>query len=351
MIGIQAIGWWLPPGRRNAEQIARDYGLSPDALARIGLRSHAVAGEDDHPVNMGARATQNALAAAGLSADKLDLLIYVGVTKDWPPPYVAAFGVLHEMGAKRTVGMDLSTRCTSGIDAMWTAHALIAAGTYTTVAVCCAERFDYLLGPPRAAELAPQACYAAGAATAIISAGADNEIVGYSNILNQDLSIHQAMGPIAGGTRVPVSETAVRDELHVWQTQMTMSQTRQVADYSAAADRYNYPRVMRQAGFDAVDFAVCSPLQVEPQVQVLEELGIDTRKQLFTVQTLGHIGSADLFLILGIAVSLGRDIGTRIVFSNRTPTYSAALAVRAPRGVGGISVGGDGVDVSQWAGL
>lgn len=348
MTGIRSIGWWVPETRRTGEQLARDYGLASEALDKAGLASHAVAGDGDHPSTMGARATRIALEAAGLTPDDLDLLIFAGVTRDWPAPWVAAFGVLHELGSTRAAGMDLASRCAGGIDALWVAKTLIDSGTYNTVAVCCAERFDYLLGPPRPAELPTDAAYSAGAATAVVSAAADNEIVAFSNVTNPDLSAHKAMGPVAGGSRVPVTPEAVRDGLHRWRGQLPLSQVRRIADYSADADRINYPRLLAQAGFDGVDFAVCSPLDPGPQLDVLQELGVDPDSTLFTVPLLGHIGPADLLLILGIAVASGRDIGRRIVLSTRTPLYSNALAVRAGRQGAGINVDGEGIDVGLW---
>lgn len=348
MAGIRSIGWWIPEERRTAQQIAHDYGLAAETVSKARLKSHPVAGVDDHPSTMGARATRLALDAAGLTLDELDLLIFAGVTRDWPAPWVAAFGVLHELGTKRTAGIDLASRCAGGIDAMWMAKTLIDSGTYKNIAVCCAERFDYLLGPPRPAESPTDAAYAAGAATVVLSAEADNEIVAFSNFTNPDLSMHKAMGPIAGGSRCPASKDAVDKGLHRWHGQLPVSQVQRIADYSANADRINYPRLLEQAGFDEVDFVVCSPLDPEPQLAVLKELGINTDSVLFTVPFLGHIGPADLLLILGIAIASERTIGRRIVLSTRTPLYSNAIAILSDSENTGINVNGLGLDVELW---
>lgn len=345
MAGIRSIGWWVPAGRRSAREIATDYGLEPEAIARLGLREKAIAGDGDHPAVMGARATRHALAAAGLGIEELDLLIFAGVTRDWPAPWIAAFGVLHELGS-RAAGFDLANRCAGGIDALWLAAALVERGVYRNVAVCCADRYDHVLGPRgRTTELVTDAAYAAGAATAIVSADAGNDIVAFAQVTNADLSAHAAGGPVAGGTRHPVDLGAIDERLHLWRGRMSIGLAERVAAFSADADRRNYRTLFAATGWDGVDFVACSPVIPGPQLEVLGELGIPASATFFTVPRLGHIGPADLLLILGIASALGRPVGPRVTMSVRTPVYANALAIAAR---GAIHVAGDGVDLTRW---
>lgn len=350
MAGIRSIGWWVPEARRAAQEIADDHGLALDALVRLGLKTKAVAGEDDHPSTMGARATRHALEAAGLGVDDLDLLVFAGVTRDWPAPWVAAFGVLHELGARRAAGLDLANRCAAGIDALWLAKALIESGAHRTIAVCCADRYDHLMSPRRRPiELVTDAAYSAGAATAIVTADAGNDIVAWSHLTNTDLSAHTAGGPLAGGTRRPVDETAVQESLQRWRSRLSIGASERIARYSADADRHNYGRLFEQTGWTGVDFVACSPIVPGPQLDVFEDIGIDARATLFTIPHLGHIGPADLLLILGVATAVGRRVGPRVTMSVRTPVYANALAIAARRDDLAIRVAGDGVDLRLWA--
>jgi len=349
MAGIRSIGWWVPSGRRDAHGIADDHGLERDAIARLGIHEKAVPGDGDHPSTMGARATRHALAAAGLAISELDLLVFAGVTRDWPAPWVAAFGVLHELGS-RAAGFDLANRCAGVIDALWLARTLVDSGTYRHVAVCCADRYDHVLGPVgRPAELVTDAAYAAGAATAIVSADAANELVAFSQITNPDLSVHHVGGPIAGGTRCPVDAAAVHDRLQLWRARMSIAMAAQIAAYSADADRHNYRALFARTGWDGVDFVACSPVIPGPQLDVLRELGIDAKATCFTVPQLGHIGPADLLLILGIATAAGRRVGPRVTMSVRTPVYANALAIAARGDDLAIRTAGEGLDVARWA--
>jgi 3-oxoacyl-[acyl-carrier-protein] synthase-3 len=349
MAGIVSIGWWIPPGRRSARELAADHGVSADVLAGLGFVSKAVAGDGDHPSTMGARATRGALEAAGLRVEDLDLLVFAGVTRDWPAPWVAAFGVLHELGAQRAAGFDFANRCTGGIDALSLAASLVDSGAHRTVAVCCADRYDQAIPAGRRTELITDVCYGAGAATAIVSAEAGNTIAALSHVTNSDLSAHAAGGPVAGGTRCPVDEGALRDQLTLWHSRLSIAQAEGIARFSADADRHNYGRLFALTGWAGIDFAACSPIIPGPQLEVLREIGIDPRATLFTIPHLGHIGPADLLLILGVASAVGRRLGPRLVLSARTPVYACALAIKAHREDLAIRVGGDGIDVDLWA--
>jgi 3-oxoacyl-[acyl-carrier-protein] synthase-3 len=348
MAGIRSIGWWIPRGRRSAAEIIAAYGLGPNALASMGLRSRAVAGDGDHPSTMGARATRAALDGAGLQADDLDLLIFAGVTRDWPAPWVAAFGVLRELGATRVAGFDLASRCAGVIDALWLAKVLIDSGTHRRVAVCCAERLDHLLDPARRPEMVTEVAYGAGAAAAIVTPDAGNEILAFSSFTNPDLGAHRGAAPVAGGTRVPFDQVALLEGLHRWKNDLTFGDLERIAAYEADADRHNYTQLYRRCGFERIDFVACSPLYPEPQLRVLEELGVDRTSTLFTIPHLGHIGPADLLLILGVAVLGGRSVGQRVVLSTRTAVYANALAVLGRRPQLGIAVGGEGIDPALW---
>lgn len=350
MAGIRSIGWWVPEARLAAQEIADHYGLALDAIVKLGLRTKAVPGEDDHPSTMGARATRHALEAAGLDVDDLDLLVFAGVTRDWPAPWVAAFGVLHELGARRAAGLDIANRCAGAIDALWLAKALVESGAHRTVAVCCADRYDHVMSPRRA-EMVTEAAYAAGAATAIVTADAGNHIAAWSHLTNADLSVHTAGGPLAGGTRRPVDEAAVRESMQYWRSRLSIATSERIARYSADADRHNYRRLFEQTGWSGVDFAACSPMVPGPQLDVLAEIGIAPRATLFTIPHLGHIGPADLLLILGVATAVGRPVGPRVTMSVRTPVYANALAIAAHSSDLAIRVAGEGVDIGLWAPL
>jgi len=343
-----SIGWYVPVGRRDRDAIARDYGVSLEAIDQFGLQSHTVAADEDHPSTMAAHATKSALAACGLVPDDLDLLIFAGITRDYPAPWIAAFSVLNELDAKRTAGFDLNNRCPGFTDAIWLASVLVRSGSHKHIAVCAGDRFDHLLGPPRKVRQISDVAYSAGAAAVIVSCDALNEIAAFSHMTNSDLSLHDQLCPMAGGTRRPIDATTFDEGMHHMQSTMKVAQAARLMQYLQEADSHNIAAVCKSAGFDEVDFLACAPLDIKAQLSSFAALEIDPDKSLFTLPTLGHMGAADAMIAIGLAIAAGRNLGRRVVINTRSVLYSNALAIRASKEDMGIHVGGVGLDIGDW---
>ena len=82
----------------------------PSRCFAWGQRSILVA-TDEQPTGMAEKASTEALSAAGITASDIDLVIYTGVMRDRPAPWVAAHKVAASLGIE-AVAFDLSTRCT-----------------------------------------------------------------------------------------------------------------------------------------------------------------------------------------------------------------------------------------------
>lgn len=346
MVGIRSIGWCVPKARRSAAKLASQYAISLPSIEAFGLESRAEPARDDHPSTMGARAVQYALEVAGLQIDDVGLLIFASMTRDYPAPWVGAFGVLHELGGKHTAGFDLANRCASIHDALWLAAKLVETKSQARVVVCCADRFDYLFDLHQPVKSPSDLAYSAGAAAAVIDATAENSIVAYASYVNPDLSVHVQNVPALGGTRGQIDEDSVAGGLHRRRNTISLSQAKVLVDYLRAADARNIPSVAKMAGFEEIDFVIASPLDVRAQLASLADLGIGRDKTFFLLPKLGHMGPADSLINLA-AASASKKIGTRIVMSTRTVTLSNAVALRATGDTLGIRLKGSGITQAE----
>lgn len=340
MAGILSIGWYLPEQRASAEQVAADYGLSAQAVRDFGLRSKVVAGPHDHPTTLAARATTAALAAANLTPSQIDLLIFAGTTRDRPAPWIAAFGVLQELGASNAAGFDLSGRCPGLADALWVAATLIQAGGVATVAVCCGDRFDYVMPAVPGEFSLSQAIFSAGGAAAILGTQAGNEIVGRAHHTREDLSSHTTGAPVAGGSLWPLDHRALDERAHTIRDTTTVAQLAELHDYLRHAEKVNIEAVCKTAGFDEIDFITGSVLDAKSQSKWLAALGIGPDKYLMMMPSYGHMGPSSALISIGHAIQEGRPVGPRLVMSLRTYMYSNAIAVRGAATDLGIRVSG-----------
>ncbi|MEO8700890.1 MAG: hypothetical protein ABI867_12655 [Kofleriaceae bacterium] len=338
----------MPAARRLAADLAASFEVPQASLEAFGLSSRTEPGELDHPSTMGARAVTHALAAAKLEVADVDLLIFAGMTRDYPAPWVGAFGVLHELGAKGTAGFDLTNRCASVHDALWLATKMIQAGVHKRVVVCCADRFDYLFDATQPAKTPADLAYSAGAAAAVVDADASTEIAAFASLTNPDLAAHILNAPAFGGSRSQIDKASLAVGRPRRRFTINLAEARAMIEYLRAADAHNLPEVKRLAGFDEIDFVIASPLDVAAQLASLADQGIPAAKTFFLISRLGHIGPADSLLNLGACVASHRALGTRVVLSTRTATYSNAIALRG--NVGGIQVEGSGISDAELAG-
>ena len=109
-----------------------------------GITQRYVAGEHESTTDMAAQAAKEALAAAGIRADAIDLIIVATITPDLVFPTTAAM-VQARIGA-RTVGcFDLSAACSGFLFGLAMADGMIASGKCQSALVVGAERMSKLL--------------------------------------------------------------------------------------------------------------------------------------------------------------------------------------------------------------
>src|SRR6478735_3948593 len=94
---------------------------------RTGIKERRVAADDQASSDMALIAAQRALAAAGLDAKDLDMIIVGTVTPDLPMPACAAI-LQQKLGAGMIPAFDVSAACAGFIYAMSIADQFIQSG-------------------------------------------------------------------------------------------------------------------------------------------------------------------------------------------------------------------------------
>lgn len=119
MLEILGAGLALPRAQK-VRDLVRAAGGDPDL--HDGWEQICVAGADDHPSTLAATALAGALTEAGIEAAQLDLVLGVGVSRDYPPSWSVAVEVMRLAGARDTcLGFDLTIGCLGSVVGLNTA--------------------------------------------------------------------------------------------------------------------------------------------------------------------------------------------------------------------------------------
>src|SRR5690242_17830536 len=127
-VGIVAAGAYIPETYITATEIAERTGIPEDVIARkFGLVRKPVPGPHDHPNAMAVWAAQDALKAASISPEEIDVVLCT--TEEWKeyPLWTAGIKLAYDLGARRAWAMDVQMRCGTTIGALKLARALMLA--------------------------------------------------------------------------------------------------------------------------------------------------------------------------------------------------------------------------------
>jgi 3-oxoacyl-[acyl-carrier-protein] synthase-3 len=94
--------------------------------ARTGIRTRRIAGKGEQNYQLASRAAEKALAAAGVSAEEIDLIAVATLTPHMMMPSCACF-VQAEIGAKKAFAFDLNAACSGFLYGLDMASKYIAA--------------------------------------------------------------------------------------------------------------------------------------------------------------------------------------------------------------------------------
>jgi 3-oxoacyl-[acyl-carrier-protein] synthase III len=316
---VLAIGGYLPPTRANTDHVGGKG--TPDNMWPV----RCVAGPDDHPANMSARALQAALANAGVDPRELALVVYTGRARDYLASWSVATEVMALVGAPAScVGLDLALGCATLPAALPLARGWLTVPGRKYVAIVDAERWSVSIDRTDPASERMWA-YGDGAAAMIVAATPSGHTP-LAEWIGSSFATHAAYNssliPEFGGTVRPYAESA---EL---QLRLRLDSTPPMDMFGIQSQLYEdaLADLRVQTGFTAVDHVVCSqlsPAWVERMVMRLHRPR--PASIVNTGRCTGHLGGVDLFLGLDALARAGQLRGT--IIAAGTAPYATALAL------------------------
>ena len=142
---IIGTGGYLPATvLTNADLAARVDTSDAWIVERTGIRQRHIAAEGEFTSDLGTAAARRALAAAGIDAAAVDLIIVATATPDQTFPACATV-VQHKLGMAHGVAFDVGAVCSGFLYALSVADALLTSGAHATALVIGAETFSRIL--------------------------------------------------------------------------------------------------------------------------------------------------------------------------------------------------------------
>ena len=142
---ITGVGCSLPAKQLSNAELAKMVDTTDEWIVqRTGIKNRYIAGEGETTSTLAAAAAQKALAAAGRTADDVDLIIVATSTPDYTFPSTAT-QVQAALGVLRGAAFDLQAVCSGFVFALATADKFLASGSHKCAIVIGAETFSRIL--------------------------------------------------------------------------------------------------------------------------------------------------------------------------------------------------------------
>lgn len=143
---ISAVGHFLPEDRLTNFDLEKMVETNDEWIrSRTGISERRILKDPDKATSyMAAKAAEEALEAAGVSPEEIDVIIVATVTPDYLFPATACL-VQEKIGAKNAFAFDISAACSGFIYALTTGASFIQGRTAKKVLVIGADKMSSIL--------------------------------------------------------------------------------------------------------------------------------------------------------------------------------------------------------------
>ena len=257
--------------------------------SRVGIASRRIAGPDETVADMAAAAGGKALAASGLAASDIDLVIVATCTPEAPIPNVAA-SVATRLGIAAPGAYDLNAACAGFCYALGTASDAVRAGSSRYVLVIGAEKLSQWVD------------WTDRSTCIIFADGAGAAVVGPS-----DEDTGPGIGPVVWG-----SDGTMADKIFIQDRNSFIVQEGQaVFRWATTALHPVAKKACEQAGVDPAELAAFVPHQANLRIieGIARRLGAPQALVADDIVHAGNTSSASIPLALSRMIERG-EIGS-----------------------------------------
>ena len=296
---ITGVGSYLPQKVLTNADLEKIVDTDDDwIVTRTGIRQRHIAADDEATSDLAFHAATEALDAAGVAAEEIDLIIVATTTPDYPFPSTAAL-LQARLGAVKAAAFDVQAVCTGFVYALATADQFIRSGMYRKILVVGAEVLSRLLDWN---DRTTCILFGDGAGAVVLEADESERGI-VSSHLHSDGSQYDLLYVPGGGSKEPLSR-----ELLDSGRQYIRMKGNEVFRVAVNALEGTVLEALEANNLKAEDIDLLVPHQANIRIinATGKKLGLSGDKVMITVDRHGNTSSASIPLALCQAVKENR---------------------------------------------
>jgi 3-oxoacyl-[acyl-carrier-protein] synthase-3 len=322
-IRFAGTGAYMPDEVITNEHFADYLDTSDEWIqTRTGIRERRKSTDDEYTSVLARKASERALADAGMDAKDLDLIICATATPDYLFPSTASI-IQGQLGATNAGAFDISAVCAGFMHAGAAASGLITSGIHKTVLVIGAERLTRFIDNN---ERGTVVIFGDGAGAAILTkSSSPDQAVLYCNLGCDGTRTEDIWLP-AGGSRFPACQATIEGRQHYMHMR-----GRDVYKFAVVKIIREIERALKETGLKASDLKLVIPHQSNLRIieSVRDKMGLPMEQFAVNIDKYGNTSAASVpvafdearrdgrvgegDLVLMIALGAGLTWGTMII--------------------------------------
>jgi 3-oxoacyl-[acyl-carrier-protein] synthase III len=267
-------------------------------VARTGIKRRHIASKEEASSDIATKAALNAMEAAGVSAEEIDLIILGTVTPDRPLPSTSCF-VQNNIGATNAAVMDIVAACSGFVYGLSLAKAMIVSEQANTVLVIGAETLSKIVNWK---DRNSCVLFGDGAGAAIVKASdKPGGIIG--TYMRSNGSLWNLLMVSAGGSRMPIDLDSMQNgERFIKMAGPEVYKNAVVAMGEAATE------VLTRTGISAEEIDLMIPHQANIRIieSTANRLKMPPEKVYINIHEYGNTSAASIPIAFDEAVRSGR---------------------------------------------
>ena len=296
---ITGVAGYVPPRVVTNSDLEKIVDTSDEWIrTRTGIRERHYAEPGVASSHLGTEAAKKLLAAKGIGADEIELIVLATVTPDMLFPATACL-IQDRLGAKNAWGFDLSAACSGFAYALTVGAQFVGSGTHKKVLVIGSDVMTSILDYT---DRATCVLFGDGAGAVLLEPAAEGEgVLDFSHDI--DGSGGENLYMPGGGSLNPTSAETVAKRMH-----FVHQEGAQVFKYAVRRMSEHAVNILERNGLSSKDLALVVPHQANLRIikGMQERLGIEDSKVMINIDHFGNTTAGTIPLGLMEAVEQKR---------------------------------------------